>query len=226
MTEAEWMTCTDTTPMLNFLKGKISDRKLRLFACACCRRVGHLLTDERSQNAVELAERYADGEATAEELTTAYYQANVAFNANDPTDVSATRASHLASAIAYSAVLYGAGCTSLATDAVADTVADISTNAVAYSVAKQGELAAQCNGLLDLIGNPFRSVTIDPSWFTPTVLALANGIYQARAFDRMPILADALENAGCDNDDILAHCRQPIVHVRGCWVVDLILGKE
>jgi hypothetical protein len=78
----------------------------------------------------------------------------------------------------------------------------------------------------EIVGNPFRSVTFDPLWRTSTVLALAQGIYDERAFDRMPILADALQDAGCENEDILNHCRDPKqIHVRGCWVVDLALGK-
>jgi hypothetical protein len=69
-------------------------------------------------------------------------------------------------------------------------------------------------------------VSADPSWLTPTVLSLAQGIYEGRAFDRLPILADALQDAGCDNEDVLDHCRGPGPHVRGCWVVDLVLGKR
>jgi len=65
-----------------------------------------------------------------------------------------------------------------------------------------------------------------PAWLTSTVTSLAQSIYQERAFDRLPILADALEDSGCTNPDILNHCRQPGEHVRGCWVVDLLLGKE
>jgi hypothetical protein len=80
--------------------------------------------------------------------------------------------------------------------------------------------------LQDIFGNPFRPVTADPEWLTATAVALAQTIYAERAFDRLPILADALEDAGCDNADILAHCRGDGPHVRGCWVVDLILGKE
>ncbi|MBN9117823.1 MAG: hypothetical protein J0I06_01415 [Planctomycetes bacterium] len=78
----------------------------------------------------------------------------------------------------------------------------------------------------DIFGNPFCPVAVEPSWLTSDVRALATGIYEDRAFDRMPILADALQDAGCDNDDILSHCRQPGEHVRGCWVVDLVLGKK
>ncbi len=81
---------------------------------------------------------------------------------------------------------------------------------------------------LDLVGpNPFRPVAFDPAWRTDTVVALAKGMYESRDFSAMPILADALQDVGCDNDDILNHCRdEKQVHVRGCWVVDLVLGKS
>jgi hypothetical protein len=78
----------------------------------------------------------------------------------------------------------------------------------------------------EVFGNPFRPVTLDIRWQTETVVALATGIYADRAFDRMPILADAMEEAGCDNADMLNHCRGEGPHVRGCWVVDLVLGKS
>ena len=78
----------------------------------------------------------------------------------------------------------------------------------------------------ELFGGPFRPIALAPSWLTSDVLTLATGIYANRAFDRMPILADALQDTGCDNDDILNHCRQPGGHVRGCWVIDLLLGKK
>jgi hypothetical protein len=88
------------------------------------------------------------------------------------------------------------------------------------------ESQAQAHLLRDIFGNPFRPVRVDPSSLTPTVTALAQTIYTDRTFDTMPILADALEEAGCTNDDILAHCRGGGEHVRGCWVMDLVLGKE
>ena len=88
------------------------------------------------------------------------------------------------------------------------------------------EDAAQAALLRDIFGNPFQPVSLDPTWLSSTVQAMATGIYAERAFDRMPILADALEEAGCDNLDILNHCRGPGTHVLGCWVVDLLLGKE
>ncbi|MBP3959963.1 hypothetical protein J8F10_32375 [Gemmata sp. G18] len=73
---------------------------------------------------------------------------------------------------------------------------------------------------------PFRPVALDPAWLTSTVVALAQGIYDGGAFDRLPILADALQDAGCDSKDVLGHCRGPGPHARGCWVVDLLLNKE
>ena len=78
----------------------------------------------------------------------------------------------------------------------------------------------------DIFGNPFRPVTFDPRWRTSDVLGLARAIYDDRAFDRMPILADALMDAGCADEQVLGHCRGDGPHVRGCWVVDLVLGKE
>ncbi|MBY0456198.1 MAG: hypothetical protein K2V38_02555 [Gemmataceae bacterium] len=78
----------------------------------------------------------------------------------------------------------------------------------------------------EIFGNPFRPVAFASAWRTDTAIALARQVYESRDFSAMPILADALQDAGCDNDDILSHCRNPGEHVRGCWVVDLVLGKE
>ena len=83
-----------------------------------------------------------------------------------------------------------------------------------------------CNQFRDVAGNPFRPIVADHAWLTPTVQSIASAIYQDRAFDRLPILADALEEAGCTNAEVLLHCRQPGEHVRGCWVVDLVLGTK
>jgi hypothetical protein len=74
-------------------------------------------------------------------------------------------------------------------------------------------------------GNPVCPMAVDPAWLTSTVVSLAQGIYDDRAFDRLPILADALQDAGCEDPDVLGHCRSDGPHVRGCWVVDLVLGK-
>jgi hypothetical protein len=91
---------------------------------------------------------------------------------------------------------------------------------------RAGLLGALLVLLRDIFGNPFRPVAFDPAWRTEAAAGLARGIYEERAFERLPILADALQDAGCEHADILAHCREPGTHVRGCWVVDLVLGKE
>jgi hypothetical protein len=91
------------------------------------------------------------------------------------------------------------------------------------------EGAAQAILLRDIFGNPFRPVALDPAWLAwngGTVRKMAEAIYDDRAFDRLPILADALEEAGCTDRDILDHCRWGGDHVRGCWAIDLLLGKE
>jgi hypothetical protein len=85
---------------------------------------------------------------------------------------------------------------------------------------------AQCRVLRDIFGNPFRPVAPDPGWRTSTVVALAQQMYEYRDFAAVPVLADALQDAGCDHPDVLDHCRGPGPHGRGCWVVDLVLGKE
>jgi hypothetical protein len=91
---------------------------------------------------------------------------------------------------------------------------------------REDEMSAQAIILRDIIGNPFRPANIDSAWLTPGVIVLARALYDERAFGGMPSLGDALEEAGCDNPDILSHCRAGTEHVRGCWVVDAILGKS
>jgi hypothetical protein len=100
---------------------------------------------------------------------------------------------------------------------------------LAGDAARLAAWQVQCDLLRDICGNSFRSATRQLTWLAwndSTVPRIAQTIYDDRAFDRLPILADALEDAGCDNADILNHCREPGEHVRGCWVVDLLLGKE
>jgi hypothetical protein len=91
------------------------------------------------------------------------------------------------------------------------------------------ESAAQALLLKDIFGNPFRPVIVDPAWLTwhdALLVSMAQQMYESRDFRDMPVLADALEEAGCTNQDILDHCRQPDEHVRGCWVIDALLGKS
>jgi hypothetical protein len=208
MTEAEWNACTDPTPMLEFLRGTASDRKLRLFAVACCRRINGLLRWYYS--GLEVAERYADSSASEEELLTIHTEL---FPHPANSDVAALEAAWHT------------------TDAYLFDVQKASTSAcdaIEWCRSDKGAEASPQTELLRCIFGPvpFRSMNVDPSWLTSTVKQLAQAIYAERAFDRMAILADALEDAGCTNADILSHCRQPGEHCRGCWVLDLLLGKE
>jgi hypothetical protein len=113
---------------------------------------------------------------------------------------------------------------SYASRALATSTATV--NSEAWHQANEKEKRIQYQILHDIFGNPFRPVAFDPAWRTSTALAIAQGIYDDRAFDRLPILADALQDAGCENGDILSHLRGEGPHVKGCWALDLVLGKE
>ena len=213
MNEIEWLACADPTPMLGFLRGKASDRKMRLFAVACCRRIWHLLTDERSRRAVEVGELFADGDVDEKEVSSAKTAANaIHFDAATP-DIFCSAAHAAACAF------YAVTSPSILTFAAANRAAHC------VGAKKESEQQEQCRLFRDIFANPFRPITLNPNWLTPNVVALAQAIYDDRAFDRLPVLADTLEETGCDDADILAHCRQVGPHVRGCWVVDLLLGK-
>jgi hypothetical protein len=211
MTEAEWLACAEPSPMLSFLKGKASDRKLRLFACACYRRMWdrlHVFTRE----VVATSERLADGLAGEEDLRVA------ADGAWDWPGHPSPDAGWVASALPHEAAERSARW-------AASYLGQLHAPS-RWREAAEDEALAQCATLKDLVGNPFRPVAIEPARLTESVLALARAIYDARAFDRLPLLADALEEAGCDSQEILDHCRSGGEHVRGCWVVDLLLGKS
>ncbi len=214
MTEQEWLACGETTRMLAYLQGKASERKLRLFAVACCRRVWPLLSDKRGRRAVEANEKYADQLIGTGSLQKIGYEAKRAIRSASGTAIWAHRAASLAiDSIGSSPTLIGSAI--LTADAA---------RLAAHDAGAEPIIQAQL--IRCIFGNPFHSATVDPNWFTSTVTSLAQGIYEEHAFDRLPILADALEDAGCDNADILNHCRQPDEHIRGCWAVDLILGKK
>jgi hypothetical protein len=216
VTEAEWRACTSPETMLEFLRGKSSDRKLRLVACACCRRIWPLL-DGWSQNAVEVAERRADGSAgqTAMAFAAALHE-DVILKAKPYT------ARHIAAGIV-NAMISGA-VWPLAWNTVSEVRRAIRASSPPGDTYQ--EATAQAAIIRDIFGNPFRPVLCDPARFMPGVVALAQQVYDHRAFDRLPVLAVALEEAGCRDSDMLGHCRGPGPHVRGCCVVDSILGKK
>lgn len=221
MTEAEWLGSTDPTAMLEFLRDRASDRRLRLFACAYCRLHWELLADERSRKAVQVAERYVDGVAdeserknAATEVLSASSQAALEREWTSESSPSALAA--YAATAAWYTVFYSAR---------AATITTCDADATDWYV-ENGIEMPHPELLREIFGNPFRLATFDPRWLTPNVAELAQRIYDERAFDQMPILADSLEAAGCDDHEILDHCRGSGSHVRGCWVVDAILGKS
>jgi hypothetical protein len=244
MTEAEWNECADPQKMLEFLRSKASDRKKQLFAVGCCRRIWHLIRDQRSRTSVEVVEQFADGQATERQLREAGESAEAAaataYHAiHDPFEAEAE-----ASGLQPEEWVHGAwevasvssSAESAAFDTTALRAADVrGWKAAARAVvvtqndrtAEGSERAAQADLLRCIFGPlPFRPIPLDPSWTAPTVKQLTEAIYEERAFDRLPVLADALEDAGCNQPDIIQHCRSGGEHIRGCWVVDLLTGRE
>jgi hypothetical protein len=221
--------------MLEFLRGKVSDRKLRLFACACCRRVWHLLRDPRARDAVEVAERFADGLAEDQERSDARKAAQqvAQSRAVTPRPVAPKWERRAASAVYYATARdardAGYNAWQLAAEALVWRAGGFGHRDSEKIDAKEN--TSQAFVLRDLFGPlPFRpSPPLPPAvlaWNDGTVGRIAQAIYDERAFDRLPILADALEDAGCDSEELIRHCRSAGPHVRGCWAVDLLLGKS
>jgi hypothetical protein len=204
MTEIEWLSCPNPKVMLEFLRGNTSERKLRLFAVVCRREYlrfrPDIPADSLTSKYADITELYVDGEVTIKEWDEVRECIHGTFHHPDAYN-HATGEIHTATCCCYT---------------------DESTRDAEERV----ELAFLASIIHDIFGNPFRPLVVDARWRTPTAVALATGIYSERAFDRMPILADALQDAGCDHADILDHCRSNVPHVRGCWVVDLLLGKS
>jgi hypothetical protein len=211
MTEAEWAGCAEPGPMLAFLRGRVSDRKLRLFACACCRTVQGFIPVGPCRAAVEVALRYADGRATADELAAAR-SAAVA--------VADSAAAWAGAETANPSALLAARA---AADEAREHVRRLSPRA------GEEEARAQADLLRDVIGNPFRPVTAEPfRWLArhPLVQEIAEEVYAGAPQEDMTALAEELQALGCPHPGVLEHCRAAAPHIRGCWVIDLILGKE
>jgi hypothetical protein len=192
-------------PMLEFLREKATGRKLRLFACACCRRAWDLFTDPRARTAVETAEREADGQQ------------------DDGAWASAAADARTAYAEALDKWVHGL--------AVRATERDAWTAAHGCATAwsSRWHKSALVAIVRDLFANPYRPCSVAPAWLVwndAIIPKLAQGIYEDRAFDGLPVLADALEEAGCLDAALLGHLRGPGPHARGCWAVDLLLKKE
>ncbi len=234
MTESDWLTSTDPAAMLMFVRScGASDRKLRLAGCACARRVLPLLRDPRLDALVTAAERVADGHdansgaavllavtqsvTTSESPTAHNGKLGVVAVANLPTreggaDLGYGRLANTAAWMRVPGATAGPGRWQATHD----------LNWLAEWVR---ERAAQTDVLRDAFRNPTRRSPFRSGWRTEAVVSLAQGIYEERAWDRMSVLGDALEEAGCDDPEVLQHCRGPNEHQRGCWVVDLALNR-
>jgi len=235
MTEADWLTGTDFTKHVRFAVDRLSPRRQRLLAAGFCRAVTHLFEFPDLSAALAVVEGYADGLAAAAELDKAKQncrvlalKANEAYKRRVDGGLSGTD-EEVRRDLAW-AVSFAAGGLFQVAD-VGTRVAHVAVQARAGAgllqpVAVTAEQAHVMRGVVwDVVGNPFRPVVFEPAWHTDTVGALARQMYESREFGAMPILADALQDAGCDNADVLTHCRHESVHVRGCWVLDGVLGK-
>lgn len=255
MSESDWVTSTEPLAMLSFLqpRGPLSDRKARLFAVAAVSRLEPLLADDRSRRALRVAEGVADGvaddaeRAHAQELADAAraeaearYEAAVnesTYAEGDEVIAAGWRLLIPVDAAAAAHAALHPSATTAATDVVQlmlsteewgrqaarwEAGVGRSPDDDAPGLGGHPRLAAL---LRDIAGNSPNSTTFTGAWRTEPVLALARGIYDDRAWERLPVLAAALEDAGCANEDILGHCRGPGPHVRGCFVLDAVLGK-
>jgi hypothetical protein len=224
MTETEWLdTQADPHVMIDHLatlKPEASRRKTRLCMVAYCRSIWHIMTDERCRHAVEVAERFADDPAAEADLKAAIKGLPTprrdygALHKTAPQDAARSCTSRKEKFLLASLVQVHA----LTAMAWQNCPHDPKTATESTTF--------QAGVIRDIFDNPFRPVAFDARWRTADVLGIARGIYEDRAFDRLPLLADALMDAGCDQEGILAHCRSEEPHVRGCWVVDLSLCKE
>ncbi len=210
MTEEEWED-RNLSPQILYeqLRGRRRlTRKRRLLMCACCRSLhAPIRSKKKVEKWLDTAEKFADGFASDSDrfiLKNAIRSMRQLRPGDGPflfllglATVKDASHRNLSIAIPFTARIFG-------------------DNSVLST-----------NLLRDIFGNPFRPVAFDPNWRTATAVGLAQTMYDARHFNAMPILADALQDAGCEDDAILGHCRDANgIHVRGCWVVDLVLGKS
>jgi hypothetical protein len=200
----------------NDLAAATTARQWRLHACAFARRwVGQTVPAYRSS--LEIAERYADGEAKKTELA----RARVFAQSLTPASLQTPGSSPLLSR------QYAVDAIDELRDALAERPGRRRPPTDWRDMLGTGPHQRFFNRLLfEIVGNPDPPPVFAPEWRTSTAVAIAKGMYESRDFAAMPILADALQDAGRDSDDVLNHCRdESQVHVRGCWVVDLVLGK-
>jgi hypothetical protein len=224
MTEAEWLASTDLAALLTERTARLGKdkRRLRLFSIACCRQLGRWVHNERLWKCLDASERYADGKLKDAGLDHWTAEANKSWTATEQSPQrirnkpAVIRCHH---AIAYTCLAdrYGAY------GRAAGIILGASKEFGKPFVEEMRTLFPRL--FRDIFRNPYRRVRFDPGWRTAAVVGLAEAMYASREFDGMPVLADALEEAGCVEADVLAHCREAGPHARGCWVVDLARGQ-
>ncbi len=210
MTEAEWLTGEKTYPLIHFVQDVASDRKLRLAAAAYCRHMWFYM-GPASRRAVEFGEELADGvadESKRSSIVGATIQAVLRYTSEDGEYDAERWNYHTAADMAYR------------------VPCNNGLYAIKWTIGNYGHLPGGAALIRDIFGNPFRPLSPASAYPSPNVVDLAGKIYDHRTFDLMPALADALEKAGCTDAAILDHCRSQTHHVRGCWVVDGLLGKH
>jgi hypothetical protein len=227
-----WLAATDPEEMLDKLGDDASPRKLRLFALACCRPLGTALGLPWLEQALEVCERRVDGAISANEIQALRDLARKLrqdLEAAGEAQVLAHWTEEDYAAEALVQLIEDEENGTEVSRSVAQEAAALLTQRGLTKPAHRHVRARQAVLLREIFGNPFRPVNIDPLWLSANdgaVLDLARMMDEGGTFDVMPILADALEEAGCADTDILWHCRHGKNHVRGCWVVDALVGKS
>jgi hypothetical protein len=218
--EAEFL-AAGVDEMLRRLSSQAGERRLRLFACGCCRQVWPLLDNPRTRLAVALAERRADGQASEEEVLPA---------PRSTAGLSTVAVAWAAEAVAV-LTAWGTDLTEWGALNTVHVVAEHAARALrdvagvmTWTAARRRQSAL----LFDILGKLDQPIALNPRWLDwndGTLRRMADTIYREHRFADMPILGDALEEAGCDRVDLLAHCREYVEHARGCWLVDAIRAK-
>ena len=224
MNREEWAAYSDPNPMLDFLQFRASERKSRLFACACLRDIWHLLTDNRSRDFVEVVEGFADGAKTDVELTTHW-------QGIEPSLVPKELYSALGELAFLPRDLHPYVDPPFWNMSKAR---EISKAVIGLASDEEKEKRRQCDflrcqfqyqlGYLFAFSPPVSPAVL--AWHDESVPRMAREIYERRAFERLLLLAMALEEGGCDNEELVYHCRSTDPHIRGCWALDVVLRKE
>jgi hypothetical protein len=233
MTPSDWATSTDPHAMLMFLRERrpVGERKLTLLSAACCRRAWDRLVDTRSRQSVEVVEQVADGDAGRDDLSAAREGAILAEVdlMNDHSVPSAVRLDRWLTARAVSFLCSGLSQNPPAEDHLANAFGSVVGWTAYPRAGAEDEVVAGLTAvaalLRDIFGDPFSPTTFLPEWRTEAVLSLSRGIYEDGAWEVMPVLGDALDEAGAD-PAVVSHCREPGAHVRGCHVLDGVLGRS